>query len=175
MRRLVALAPFAVALFLIGCNDSPKGRFDFGPPAFQERWDFHRVVPAAADVGPDGSVFVAAGDSVYRFTPRGEFLDVWGASSDDPGKASFARWLAVGSAGEIAVSDGRTMRMFTLEGAFLRRWDFPNQVWGERIAVSPTGTVLVADVDDQIYRFTKEGAPLSSIAVAAQDSAVSEV
>lgn len=141
--------------------------------SFVRGWGLGQITERAhgITVGPDGSVYVVddADQTVRKFTPEGELLmtvGTSGAASDTGydgsdldtiayGGPPFNRPtnVAIGSAGELFVSDGYgncRVHAFTAGGEHLWSVGEPGTGPGQfhlphGIAVLPTGTLLVAD------------------------------
>jgi len=117
-------------------------------------------------VGAEGTVYLAGGHEIQRFSAEGALLSKWG------GNGQFGEVWGIDTApsGLVYVADtyGNRIQVFTPEGAFVTEWGKYGSGAGQfiypyGIAVSTAGEVYVADtVNARIERFSANGAFLGA-------------
>jgi len=121
--------------------------------------------PRGMDVGPDGTIYVAATGSsrVVALDPKGELRQVFGRPGEGPGELNQPTDVAVGLEGEVYVVDtllNRRIQVFAADGTFLRQWtlDWADRFESPRIAVGKDGTVYLSDPrGSRVVAYSPEG------------------
>ena len=91
--------------------------------------------PADVVIAPDGSIFIADGESgntrVVKYSPEGKFVTSWGGRGSDPGKFAEPHSLAMDSTGRIYVADrgSHRIQIFDQDGKYLDQWSNFDSPW----------------------------------------------
>ncbi len=115
--------------------------------------------PSSVANGPDGSIYILAGMSVFKFSSDGNLITSWGGAcpSDQNVETCEGRFLnptalAVSSGGFVYVTDDSRIQKFDNQGKFISKWGSPGEGDGDGqfnyplgIAVGANGNVYVAD------------------------------
>jgi tripartite motif-containing protein 71 len=127
-----------------------------GPGQFQGLWGL--------DIDAAGHVYVCDPvlNRVQRFSLTGLFETQWGMSPVD-GELQYPKAVALAPDGSLYVLDSglSQVKRYTRSGGFLAKWGLagngPGEFFSPRgIAVSPTGSVYVADLS-RVHRFNADG------------------
>ena len=98
------------------------------------------------------------------------FITAWGSYGSGDGQFLVPVGVAVGSNGDIYVSDGHNNRVqvFTSGGTYIRQWHVPPSNHDLNIAVDASDNVYVGDNQDAVvYRYTSTGTLVTQWAVGA--------
>lgn len=149
--------------------DSANDRIQkFSPDGvFLEKWgsagsgpgQFNR--PFGIGIGPDGFIYVLdqLDYSVKKFDAGGTFITEWGEQGIDPGELNAPSGIDVGPDGRVFVADqiNYGLHVFSSDGAFIDEWEFA--VSGSvDVAVDADGYVYVVGINDQVMKFSPDGA-----------------
>jgi len=123
----------------------------------------HFNQPTHAWVVPSGEIFISDGygnSRVAKFTRNGKFIKDWGTRGTDPGQFHTPHALAVGSDGQLHVSDRENDRVqvFDQDGRFLAAWDGLHSMDG--LCWAPDGKYYGSGgIDHTIIEFGPGGRP----------------
>ena len=162
---LVAFPAAAHAAACPGADPCPYSAY----AVFSHNGDGVFRQPQAVAIAPSGDVYVADRWSymVQHFSPSGAFIGEFGEYGTGPGQFGAIGGLAVDSSGDVYAldTDHNRVEKFGADGSFIREFGSSvlNIGWKGGIAVSDD-TVYVSNSDqEEIARFTLDGAPLTPI------------
>jgi tripartite motif-containing protein 71 len=118
-------------------------------------------VPGGIATDKRGSVYVAMGSSVEKFSSKGDLLARWKPTVPGPhGPVRVpASGIAADAAGDVYVAGGTWAAKFDGEGDLLAVWGPGRLSAAFGIATTPVGHVFISDAKlNQVFEFTSEGA-----------------
>ncbi len=168
----------AVAFFprtepVSGPRASEDGTIEFSQPGSGRGAVFQ---PAAAQVGPDGTVYVADSGNgrINAYAPDGSFATSYGAAGRGTERLNQPWSLAVAPDGGVFVADTWNHRIdhFDAQGNFVASWGEPTQelgsptdreLYGPRgIAIDADGNLWVTDTGNaRVIKFNQQGEVLA--------------
>lgn len=129
--------------------------------------------PTSIAIDSHDNVYVTVQFSnfVAKYTTDGTLIKTWGSQGTRDGQFEYPRGIAVGSSGNVYVTDlipntlSYRVQEFTSDGTFIKSWGSlggggspPNQFNGYGIRVDSAGNVYVADsFNNRIQKFTNDG------------------
>jgi DNA-binding beta-propeller fold protein YncE len=121
-------------------------------------------------VGSDGTVYLAGGHEIQRFSADGALLAKWGESGGGPGQLGEVWGIDTSASGLVYVADtyGNRIKVFSADGAPVGEWggygsDPGEFIYPYGIAVSAADEVYVVDTgNDRVLRFSASGFLLGS-------------
>jgi DNA-binding beta-propeller fold protein YncE len=123
-------------------------------------------LPVDVAVGPDDSVWVIDKIRVYKYSPDGKFLSVWGKRGVKDGEFGNPKAIDIDKYGFIYVADSANKRIqkFDGDGRFITKWGEAGSGIGQfslptGIAVDRDGLVYVTDSTNnriQVFRIARQ-------------------
>ncbi len=109
-------------------------------------------------------------DRIQKFSPEGEFLEVWGGHGPEPGQFMRPQNLAIDQRDRIWVADAcnHRIQVFSTEGELLTCWGKPGSAPGQLyypydLVLDGQGHVYVCEFGNhRVQKFTEDGQPLGT-------------
>lgn len=141
-----------------------------------------KAYPTDVAIAPNGNMYVSSFFGIYIFDPGGVAIGSFGTTfGTEPGEFTNAASIVINNAGEVYVSDGFRVQVFSLNGDFLFQFLLQLSPTGSYpvtfgMSFDPAGNLYVVDsFERRIQIFTSDGVFLNFIPLPASQYAYSNL
>jgi|GEM_PF-3155795 len=141
-----------------------------------------KAYPTDVAIAPNGNMYVSSFFGIYIFDPGGVAIGSFGTTfGTEPGEFTNAASIVINNAGEVYVSDGFRVQVFSLNGDFLFQFLLQLTPTGSYpvtfgMSFDPAGNLYVVDsFEKRIQIFSSDGVFLNFIPLPASQYAYSNL
>jgi tripartite motif-containing protein 71 len=133
---------------------NPEGKAALTIPSFISGQTDDVALDTQVAIDGLGNIYGLERGSIFKFSPKGKYMDRFGSSGSQPGQFSSPRAIAIDGQGQVYVADSDKILLFSSEGQYLT--DFPTDGVVDAMVIDEKGAIW-GILRDKVTRFVLTG------------------